>query len=64
MGAKVSTVRLQVGDRIEVFGVEHAERLLRMPNNGGWRIADDENKELMENGFRTIRNRKGGTSAE
>ncbi len=64
MGAKVSTVRLQVGDRIEVFGVEHAERLLRMPNNGGWRIADDENKELTENGFRTIRNRKGGTSAE
>ncbi len=58
MGAKVSTIRLQVGSRIETFGMEHAERLLRMPNNGGWRIADGENKELTKNGFRTKRNRK------
>lgn len=58
MGSKVTTIRLQVGSRIEAFEAEHAERLLRMPNNGGWHIADDENKELTENGFRTIKNKK------
>lgn len=58
MGAKVTTIRLQVGSRVEAFEAEHAERLLRMPNNGGWHIADDENKELTENGFRTIKNKK------
>lgn len=64
MGAKGTTIRLQVGERIETFGVEHAERLLRMPNNGGWRIADGENKELTENGFRTIKHNKGDRESE
>jgi hypothetical protein len=64
MGAKVSTIRLQVGERIETFGAEHAERLLRMPNNGGWKIADDEKVELTENGFRPIKHKKGDSSAE
>lgn len=52
MGAKVTTIRLQAGSRIEAFDAEHAERLLRMPNNGGWHIAEDEKVELTENGFR------------
>ena len=57
MGAKVSTIRLQVGERIETFEAEHAERLLRMPNNGGWKIAEDEKVELTENGFRPIKHK-------
>lgn len=57
MGIKVSTIRLQVGERIETFGAEHAERLLRMPNNGGWKIAEDEKVELTENGFRPIKHK-------
>lgn len=57
MGAKVSTIRLQVGSRIETFEAEHAERLLRMPNNGGWKIADDEKVILTENGFRPIKHK-------
>lgn len=59
MNAKVSTVRLQAGDRIETFGVENAARLLRMPNNGGWHIADGEKYELTENGFRPIKDTEG-----
>lgn len=57
MGARISSVRLQVGDRIETFGLEHAERLLRMPNNGGWHIADNEKVELTENGFRPVKDK-------
>jgi hypothetical protein len=58
MASKITSVRLQVGDRIETFEVEHAERLLRYPDNGGWRIADDEKVELTENGFRPKKDRK------
>lgn len=57
MGAKVSKIRLQVGSRIETFEAEHAERLLRMPNNGGWKIAEGENVTLTENGFRPIKHK-------
>ena len=59
MATKVNTIRLQVGERIEAFEVEHAERILRMSNNGGWHIADDEKVELTKNGFRP-RKDKGG----
>lgn len=64
MSAKVTTIRLQAGDRVESFGVEHAERLLRMPNNGGWHIAEGENIELTENGFRPIKHSKGDRKTE
>lgn len=64
METKVSTIRLQAGSRVEAFGVEHAERLLRMPNNGGWHIAEGENIELTENGFRPIGHKKGNSATE
>jgi hypothetical protein len=52
MASKVTTVRLRAGEIEREFEVGHAERLLRMPNNGGWHIADDEKVELTENGFK------------
>jgi hypothetical protein len=58
MPAKRTVVRLQVGDRIQEFETEHAERLLRLPDNGGWHIADDEKVELTENGFRPKKDRR------
>ncbi len=58
MASKITSVRLQVRDEVRVFEVEHAERLLRLPNNGGWHIADDEKVELTENGFRPLKDRK------
>jgi len=64
MGSKVTTIRLQVGSRIEAFEAEHAERLLRMSNNGGWHIADDEKVELTQNGFRPRKSKGGDTSSK
>lgn len=58
MATKVNTIRLQVGGRIESFEIEHAERILRMRNNGGWRIADDEKVEFTKNGFRPKKNNR------
>ena len=56
--AKITSVRLQAGDQVRVFEVEHAERLLRLPDNGGWHIADDEKVELTEDGFRPRKDKK------
>lgn len=64
MEAKMTTIRLQVGDRIEAFDAEHAERLLRMPINGGWHVAPDEKVEFTENGFRPKKNRRGDSSSK
>lgn len=64
MANKGTMVRLQVGSRIQAFNAEHAERLLRMSNNGGWHIADDENLELTKNGFRPKKTKRGVTTAE
>lgn len=58
MATKITEVRLQVGDRIRTFDAEHAERLLRYPDNGGWHIADDEKVELTENGFRPRKDKR------
>lgn len=63
MATKVNTIRLQVGERIEAFEVEHAERILRMRNNGGWHIADDEKVELTKNGFRPRKDKGGDRKA-
>ena len=59
MATMVNTILVQVGERIEAVEVEHAERIRRMSNNGGWHIADDEKVELTKNGFRP-RKDKGG----
>ena len=58
MASKITSVRLQVRDEVREFEVEHAERLLGLPDNGGWHIADDEKVELTENGFRPLKDRK------
>ena len=58
MATKVNTIRLQVGGRIESFEIEHAERILRMRNNGGWHIADGEKVEFTKNGFRPKKNNR------
>jgi hypothetical protein len=32
------SITLIAGKATQEFSIEHAERLLRMPNNGGWKI--------------------------
>lgn len=34
-------VTLQVGNMKQEFDVDHAERVLRMPRNGGWVLPND-----------------------
>ncbi len=50
--ARVTKVKLQANGVVREFEPEHAERLLRMPNNGGWEIAKGEKLILTENGFK------------
>lgn len=64
MRGKVTTINLQVGDIVRAFDAEHAERLLRMRYNGGWRIADGEKVELTENGFRPVKDKRGDSASK
>ena len=48
----------KVGDR--TLGIDHAERLLRMPRNGGWKLPKDSLYTLGENGL-TIKSDKKTT---
>ncbi len=64
MKSKVTQVRLSANGRTRSFDVVHAERLLRMPNNGGWQIAEGENLVLTENGFKSIKHKGGDTPSE
>lgn len=37
-----SSVVLETADgKAQEFDINHAERILRMPNNGGWRLPDN-----------------------
>jgi hypothetical protein len=38
---RVKTVELQIGEKKESFEINHAERILKMPNNGGWKLPID-----------------------
>ena len=49
---KITEVKLEANGVVRAFEPEHAERLLRMPNNGGWKIAKGEKLILTENGFK------------
>lgn len=41
------------------FEISHAERLLTMPNNGGWRLPENSNFEFSKDyGIRFKRNKK------
>lgn len=44
--------------------VSHAERLLKMPNNGGWQLPENSKFEFdKENGLRYKRNKKADNGA-
>lgn len=46
------------------FDVTHAERLLRMQNNGGWQLPENSKFEFdKENGLRYKRNKKADSGA-
>ena len=54
---RTSKVVLQAGDVKQEFEINHAERILRMPNNGGWHLPEDSNFIMDEvNGLTSKRN--------
>tara|TARA_R110000851_G_scaffold322550_2_gene488676 strand:+ start:5734 stop:5931 length:198 start_codon:yes stop_codon:yes gene_type:complete len=65
MGTKrVKTVELQIGDKKESFEINHAERILKMPNNGGWKLPTDSKYIFDTNGLTVKSNKKTGTKSE
>lgn len=57
MNAKTTMVTLQAGVIIQSFEFETAERILNIPNNGGWKLADDK-FEFVDNALRVKRDKK------
>lgn len=48
----------------EEFEINHAERILRMPNNGGWQLPEDSEYKFDFNngiGYRKNKKRDNGT---
>ena len=58
MNAKITTVTLVANGVTQDFEMSHAERLLRMPNNGGWALPKDSKFEFVDNGLQRRRDKK------
>jgi len=52
MNAKTTTVTLEANGVTREFELSHAERLLIMPNNGGWHLPENSKFEFVNNGLR------------
>lgn len=57
MNAKTTTVTLVANGVAREFEISHAERLLRMRNNGGWEL-NDKQFEFVENALRRRKNKE------
>ena len=67
MTAKVTKVVLECPtlNTTEEFEINHAERLLRMPNNGGWQLPEKTPFEFSkENGIKYKAHKKGNNETE
>lgn len=62
MNQRTDSVILQVGNNRQTFEVSHAERILRMPNNGGWHLPEDSEFEMTEENGIKLRTSKGQAS--
>lgn len=58
MNAKTTIVTLIANDVTRDFEMSHAERLLRMPNNGGWHLPKDSKFEFVNNGLQRRQDKK------
>ena len=54
----MTTVTLVANGVTQEFEISHAERLLRMPNNGGWSLPKESKFEFSENGLQRRRDKK------
>ena len=58
MNAKTTKVTLMANDVTREFEISHAERLLRMPNNGGWELPENSKFEFVNNGLQRRQDKK------
>lgn len=58
MNAKTTTVTLVANGVTREFEYSHAERLLRMPNNGGWHLPEKSKFEFVDYGLRRRQDKK------
>ena len=58
MNAKTTTVTLEAGVIVQDFEITHAERLLRMKNNGGWHLPENSKWEFKDNGLQRRGNKR------
>lgn len=58
MNAKTTTVTLVANGVTREFEISHAERLLRMPRNGGWHLPEKSKFEFVNNGLQRRRDKK------
>ncbi len=54
---KKTMVELEVGKTKKEFEISHAERILSMPRNGGWKLPEGSKYELKDNGLTLIDNK-------
>lgn len=65
MQERIKKVVLEAGEVRREFEITHAERLLRMPNNGGWHLPQDSDFEITEqNGIELRRNKESNKKSE
>lgn len=58
MNAKTTTVTLVANGVTREFEISHAERILRMPKNGGWRLPENSKFEFVDYGLRCRADKK------
>lgn len=58
MNAKTTTVTLVVGNVTRDFELTHAERLLGMPRNGGWKLPENSKFEFVNHALRRRSDKK------
>ena len=65
MQERIKKVVLEAGEVRREFEITHAEKLLRMPNNGGWHFPQDSDFEITEqNGVELRRNKESNKKSE
>lgn len=67
MEAKITMVTLvcaTLNNVTQDFEFSHAERLLRMRNNGGWQLPTDSKYEFVNNGIRFKQDTKGDNGTQ
>ena len=65
MQERIKKVVLEAGEVRREFEITHAEKLLRMPNNGGWHFPQGSDFEITEqNGVELRRNKESNKKSE